>query len=203
MIFTNIDRTISLCRCCVTLVADAMEKNRKNTRLKGADYNSPGAYFITVCTQDRRCILSRIVGTGVLDGPVRGVVEDPVVELLPYGRIVERYICQLNDFYRDVLSVERYIIMPNHVHILLFVKPNNMDDVEDGPSGTPVPTIQNSIVSRFISTFKRFCNKECGGNIWQYRSYDHVIRNQQDYDETWQYIENNPRKWFLQKQNLL
>ena len=73
----------------------------------------------------------------------------------------------------------------------------------------PVPTRgyeidrKNSTVSKFISTFKRFCNKEYEENIWQSRYYDHVVRNQQDYDEIWQYIENSPRKWYLQTHDLL
>ena len=66
---------------------------------------------------------------------------------------------------------------------------------EGGQSGTPVPTNVNSVVSRFVSTFKRFCNKEYGQNIWQSRYFDHIIRGEQDYQETWQYIENNPIKW--------
>ena len=44
-------------------------KKRKTPRCQGFDYNSVGAYFITICTQDRRCVLSHIVGTGVLDCP--------------------------------------------------------------------------------------------------------------------------------------
>ena len=43
-------------------------KNRKTTRLNGADYNRNQAVFLTICTKERRCVLSRIVGTGV-DGP--------------------------------------------------------------------------------------------------------------------------------------
>ena len=156
-------------------------KNRKNTRLKGADYNRNQAVFLTICTKERRCILSRIVGIGVLDGPQ--------IELTKYGQIADKYIHQLNDFYDD-LSVERYVIMPNYIHILLWVK-----GAENGPSRTPVPTVQNSILSRFVSTFKRFCNKECGENIWQYRSYDHIIRNKHDYDTHIKYIYDNPSKW--------
>ncbi len=45
------------------------KKNRKTTRLQGADYNSTGVFFLTVCTKERKCILSRIVGTGVLCQP--------------------------------------------------------------------------------------------------------------------------------------
>ena len=60
----------------------------------------------------------------------------------------------------------------------------------------PVPTVQNSIPSRFVSTFKRFCNKEYGENIWQYRSYDHIIRNREDYEEHLRYIYENPVRWY-------
>ena len=161
---------------------------RKPNRIPDYDYSQNGAYFITICTRDRKRILSQIhVGTGVLDCPL--------IQLLPHGEIADKYIRQLDDFY-DHISVDQYAIMPDHIHILLSVR--------DGQSGTPVPTVEtkidniNSTVSKFVSTFKRFCNKEYGENIWQSRYYDHVIRNQQDYDEIWQYIENNPRKWLLE-----
>ena len=133
-------------------------KNRKTTRLKGADYNQNQAIFLTICTKERRCILSHIVGTGVPDGPQ--------IQLTRYGEIANKYINQLNDFY-DNLSVEGYVIMPNHIHIVLWVKGKDSPSaIADGPSGTPVPTVQNSVPSRFVSTFKRFCNKEYGTNIW-------------------------------------
>ena len=156
---------------------------RKNMRLKNYDYNSPGAYFITICTENRKNILSKIVGTGVLDGP-QNVLTD-------YGKIADKCIDQLNNYY-DYLNVDKYVIMPNHIHILLQIKYEKI-----GPSGTPVPTNekQNSAVSQFVSTFKRFSNKEYGKNIWQRRSYDHVVRNDKDYKEIWEYIENNPINW--------
>ena len=175
-------------------------KKRKTIRLKGADYNRNQAVFLTICTKERKCILSRIVGTGVLDGPPStgvldgppstGVLDGPKIELTKYGQIADKYIQQLNDFY-DNLSVESYVIMPNHIHILLWVK-----GVGNGPSGTPVPTVQNSIPSRFVSTFKRFCNKEYGINLWQYRSNDHIIRNRRDYEEHLRYIYENPMRWY-------
>ena len=55
--------------------------------------------------------------------------------------------------------------------------------------------MQNSVVSLFVSTFKRFCNKEYGENIWQYRSYDHVIRDRDDYERHLKYISENPLYW--------
>ncbi|MBE6601621.1 MAG: hypothetical protein E7637_03840 [Ruminococcaceae bacterium] len=126
-------------------------------------------------------MLSSIVGTGVPDGPF--------IELTSYGKIAEKYLNQLNDFYNEI-SIDDYVIMPNHLHILL-----SITSTENGPSRTPVPTAQNSAVSRFISTFKRFCNKEFGENIWQYRSHDHIIRNLRDYETHIKYISENPLYW--------
>jgi len=153
---------------------------RKPNRIPDYDYSQTGTYFITICTQGRKRILSKIcVGTGVLDCPL--------VQLLPHGEIANKTIRQLGDFYGHI-SVDQYAIMPDHIHILL--------PVHNGQSGTPVPTgankidNKNSTVSKIVSTFKRFGNKEYGENIWQSRYYDHVIRNQQDYNEIWQYIEN-------------
>ena len=157
-------------------------KSRKTPRLQGFDYSTNGMYFITICTQNRRNLLSRIVGTGVLDCPK--------IELTQYGEVVQKYLNQLNDFY-DYISVEDYVIMPNHIHILLFVK-------ENGQSRTPVPTNiarANSTLSRFVSTFQRFCNKEYGENIWQPRFNDHIIRNREDYEEHFRYIRENPLRW--------
>lgn len=152
--------------------------DRHNTRLQGYDYNTPGAYFLTLCTENRKCLLSRIAWTGQLEGPS--------IDLLPYGIIAAKYINQLSSFYGN-LSVDSYVIMPNHIHILLRVL--------EGPSGKTVTTRQNTVVSRFVSTFKRFCNKEYGRNIWQQRSYDHIIRDQSDYDKHLTYIYENPFGW--------
>ena len=155
---------------------------RKAMRLKNYDYNTQGAYFITICTQNRKEILSDIVvGTGVLDCPK--------TVLSNYGKIADSNINEMSNFY-DNLSVDKYVIMPNHIHLLISVK-----NFEHGQSGTPVPTNANSVVSRFVSTFKRLCNKEYKKNIWQPRFHDHIIRGEEDYKEIWEYIDTNPQKW--------
>ena len=162
-----------------------MEKElqkRKTIRLKGYDYDKRGIYFITICTKNRECILSRIIK----------IQNSASVELSEHGKIAEKYLKQMDEFYDD-LAVLRYVIMPNHIHFLLYVKDMNE---ANGPSGTPVPTAQNSRVSKFISTFKRFCNKEIGQNIWQYRSYDHIIRDADDYETRERYIYENPTRWY-------
>ena len=128
------------------------------------------------------------------DGPNETNLKSPVVYLTRYGKIVENQINIMADFY-DEIRVDKYVIMPNHVHFLLEVR-NGMF----GPSRTMVPTMY-SLTSRFIGTFKRFVNKEIGKNIWQPRSYDHVIRNEKDYLEIWKYIEYNPCTWNADKLN--
>lgn len=152
---------------------------RKPNRLKNYDYSSQGAYFITICTLDRKCILSQIVGGGVLD--------TPKIQLSEYGKIIENQITAMNSIYNNI-NVEDFVVMPNHIHMLLVVS---------GSSGTPPPT--NSAVSSFISTFKRFCNKQIGCNIWQRSYYDHIIRDEEDYINHLRYIEDNPAKWSKDK----
>jgi REP element-mobilizing transposase RayT len=124
--------------------------------------------------------LSQIVGGDVLDAPQN-------IELLPYGEIADKYINQLNDFY-DNIEIVRYVIMPNHIHIMLIV-------LDDGSPRTSTPTRQTSVVSHFVSTLKRFCNKEYGENIWQRHFNDHIIRNYEDYELHLRYIAKNPLFW--------
>ena len=141
--------------------------------------------------------LNATVGGDVLDAPQ--------IKLLKHGEIADKYLRQLNDFYKNI-SVEKYVIMPNHIHLILFVENipsilNNLEIEDGGASRTSPPTMvnQHSTVAKFISTFKRFCNKECGDNIWQRSFYDHIIRNQNDYNEVVKYIDENPIKWRFDK----
>ena len=153
---------------------------RKPTRLKEYDYSTQGAYFLTICVKDKKQLLSKIiVGDGVLDIPKN--------ELTEYGIIAEKYIKQINDFYYCI-SVEKYVIMPNHIHLLLWISHS-----QHGSSRTPNPT--NSTISSFVSTFKRFCNKEYEKNIWQRSYHDHIIRGEADYQKIWEYIDTNVLKW--------
>ena len=152
---------------------------RKPNRLSDYDYDQNGAYFVTVCTQDRRKILSTIVGDG-----------SPVPK--PAGMIAETMIAQIPDKYPSV-SVDKYVIMPDHIHLLL-----RFD--RDIGTGNPSPTLGTVVgwykyqVTKQINLYSN--NK--GERIFQRSYYDHVIRNQQDYNEVWAYIENNPRKWAME-----
>ena len=153
---------------------------RKTNRLKTYDYSENGAYFITLCTKDKKCILSHIVGGGVLDAPL--------VKLTKVGCIVDHRISEMNRIYQDVQTV-KYAIMPNHIHLLIHI----MKSEKSGPSRTPAPT--NHIIPQYISTLKRFCNRQAGESLFQRSYHDHVIRDQRDYDMMWQYIDTNPARW--------
>ena len=113
------------------------------------------------------------------------------MHLSQYGMVVDRMIQQMNSIYHDVKTV-KYVIMPNHVHLLVCI--DRVDDpTGNGMSGRPSPT--NEIIPRYVSTFKRFCNREIGQNIWQRSFHDRIIRDDREYQMVWQYIDNNPALW--------
>ena len=148
---------------------------RKPTRLPNFDYSTPGAYFITICTKDRKCILGNIVGGGALDAPQ--------MQTNHIGKMVEKYILSGNK--TPYVHVDKYVIMPNHIHMILLI--NN------GASRASSPT--NAVIPRFVSALKRFCNQDTGFTIFQRSYHDHIIRNEQDYLRIWEYIDNNPVRW--------
>ena len=150
---------------------------RKPTRLKNYDYGSEGAYFITICTKNKQKILCDIVGGGAHDSP-KNILSNK-------GKIVEKYIISTNNI--PEITVDKYVIMPNHIHLLLSVKNEN------GTSKAPSPT--NNLIPHCVSTLKRFVNNEIGENIWQRSFHDHIIRGENDYLKILSYIENNPQKW--------
>ncbi len=155
---------------------------RKPTRLKAYDYSQNGAYFVTICTKNRRNILCDIVGGGAHDAPQ--------VKLTEIGKRVEKYIISTNNI-PDV-TVDKYVIMPNHIHLILSIQ-RKIPQVPYGTSKAPSPT--NISIPHAISTLKRFVNREIGKNIFQRSFHDHIIRNETDYLEIWQYIDNNPAQW--------
>ena len=150
-------------------------KNRKQLRLNNYDYSNNGAYFITVCTQGRRNILSRIiVGEGF--HPL------PIVELTKIGIEIENTINFINDNYRNVF-IEKYVIMPNHIHLILYLGYENL-----GGHGNPP-------LQKIVGQLKSFTTKKYGKILWQRSYYDHIIRNENEYAEIWNYIDSNPYKW--------
>ncbi len=139
------------------------------------DYSSPNAYFITACTKDRKNLFWNYVGT------VIGRPEDVILSAA--GKIVQKSIEDIYAHYPSV-SVEKYVVMPNHIHLLL--------QIHSDESGRPMtaPTIQ-----MVVNQMKGAVTRQVGAPVWQKGFYDHVVRGREDFLEIWQYIEGNPSKW--------
>ena len=155
-----------------------MEKPiRKPNRLRDYDYGQNGAYFVTICVHNRKPILSTIVGDG-----------SPVPKIC--GNIVEEMIHKITKRFPGV-NIDKYMIMPDHIHMLI--------SIDNEGTGNPSPTIGNIIGWFKYQTTKRInlLHNTMGNRIFQRSYYDHVIRNQQDYNEIWEYIANNPSKWMM------
>ncbi len=84
---------------------------RKPTRLKDYDYSSEGAYFITICSHNKQCIFSQVVGA---------IHESPEIVLNENGKIINDIIRKLND--RFNIIVDKYVIMPNHIHLIVVIE---------------------------------------------------------------------------------
>ena len=152
---------------------------RKPTRLQEYDYSQNGAYFITICTHNKECILSRIVTVG--EGfPL------PQIRLTAYGRIVDCFIKELSNRYHDI-SVDHYVIMPNHIHLLISIHGEN-------GRGNPSPTIIGWLKYQSTKAINGIRGTQ-GERVFQRSFHDHIIRNEQDYQKIWEYIEYNPCKW--------
>lgn len=156
---------------------------RKHPRLKGYDYSQNGAYFVTVCTKDKACILSRIVGRGL--APAEIVLTD-------LGALVEQQILALPGRY-PFLTIINYVIMPNHIHIVMQF---DRDMAGASPAGvnmagaSPRPTL-----SEVICAFKSLTVRFAGQKIWQTSFHDHIMREETDLLAHWRYIEDNASKW--------
>lgn len=148
---------------------------RKQNRLTEYDYSTPNAYFITICTDNRRNLFWTDVGA-IIDCHKN-------VPLSNHGIIVRRSIVDIPKYY-PAISVDHYVIMPNHVHLLLQIHSDS-----NGRSMI-APTI-----STVVRLMKGTVSKQAGFTVWQKGFYDHVIRNDSDYQQIWNYIEGNPSKW--------
>ena len=93
----------------------------------------------------------------------------------------------MNTIY-DSVRVDKYCIMPDHIHFILYIDTDETGRTQFAPT-----------ISRVTKQFKGSITKQVGRPIWQKSFYDHGIRNQQDYKEIGEYIENNPLKYALNR----
>ena len=150
---------------------------RKSNRLTGYDYSQPAAYFVTICANQRKCVFSRIsVGDGF-----------PVP--YPAGQIAEDFTEQLSIKFPSV-RVDRHVIMPNHIHLLLAFE-------SICGTGNPSPTL-GEVIGWYKYKITQAVNqqrKTPGERLFQRSYHDHVIRDEADYLKIWNYIDTNPAKW--------
>ncbi len=146
---------------------------RKPTRLKGYDYSQNGAYFITICTHNKQCILSKIiVGEGLCALPQN--------ILTPIGKEIEKSMQYINDNYIGI-TIDKYIIMPNHIHLIVIL---------DDSGGHGNPPLQD-----IIGQLKSYTTNKFGNILWQRSYHDHIIRGEKDYQKIWEYIDTNVIRW--------
>ena len=154
--------------------------SRKLPRLRNCDYSAPGAYFITICTHEKKCLFGRI--------PPNAEGAEVNVLLSPIGEIVKACIIDLPSHYTNV-SVDHWVIMPNHIHILIQIR-------EEKGCQARCFDIPN-IIGKYKASVTRRVGKDLlfREKLWQSSFFAHVVRGQEDYSRIWNYISGNPSRW--------
>ena len=180
------------------------QPRRKLTRLAGFDYSQAGAYFVTICTEERTCTFGSIVNgeMGLNDA----------------GVMVHKWWLELESKYPSVTS-DAFVVMPNHMHgtITLVGAPlrGRLLPPHGSPSALPTarphraaPTLGSLIrwfktmtTNAYIRGVKFHGWPPFPGRLWQRNYYEHVIRNEDDLFNTRRYIENNPLQWDMDEEN--
>ena len=183
---TSAENLFSLPICVIMTWVMKMENGnklpvRKRNRLKDYDYSSNGAYFITICTKDRKNIFwdneqPDFVGEDIILPPEN-------VQLSPNGKIAEEAINAIPKYYPHI-ELLQYVVMPNHIHMILFI-PYDSGRMISSPT---------SILTA-VGQMKRYVSKKVGTAIWQRSFHDHLIRDKNDYEKIAKYIYENPIKW--------
>ncbi len=141
---------------------------RKRIRIENYDYSKENMYFITICIKDRLNILGKII-------------EENKIELTKEGRIAKQNINKIVKIY-DNIVIDEYIIMPNHIHILLLINYKN-----------------GVTISKIIKHYKANTSREIAHPIWQKSFYEHIIRNEKEHLKIKEYIRNNIINWKTDK----
>ncbi len=110
-----------------------------------------------------------------------GEIENNQIKLSNEGMFAQEYIKNIENIFSGV-SIDEYIIMPNHIHAII--------SIDESKKVT---------VSKIINQYKGIITKQLGHCIWQKSYYDHIIRNEKEYDKIREYIQNNIINWELDK----
>ena len=166
---------------------DPAKHHRKSIRLKGHDYTSPGAYFVTICVQGRACVL--------------GEVMDGEMQLSDEGQIAAESWVWLEEQYPYVM-VDAWVVMPNHTHAIITIHDDSTGGSGTGGSRTAPTVVKRKPLGRLIGAFKTVSTKQInrmhntpGARFWQRNYWEHIVRNQTAYQRIYQYIQNNSACW--------
>ncbi len=207
----------------VAMRYDPEKHHRHTIRLRGYDYTQAGAYFVTLCTQDREHLFGEVV-----DGEMR---------LNEYGFIVREEWFRSADIRREIeLFADEFVVMPNHIHGIVWIMESTgvgatgvgatgvgatgvgatgvgatgvgatgRSPLQEQPRG-PAKRSLSSFIAGFKSAAAKRINERRGmpgTPVWQRNYYEHVIRNEDSLDRIREYIMTNPLRWHLDRENVL
>ncbi len=152
-------------------------KQRKRTRLPEYDYSTPGAYFVTICTQDKKHYFGEITGF--------------TMHLSAIGQIVINEV-ETASKYNPNVEIINYVVMPNHVHLMIRIS----DDCDEM---LKMDRDISEVVRKIKACVTRY-SKRCGllskdSKLWQTSYHDHIVRGREDYQNIWEYIDTNVQRW--------
>ncbi len=157
---------------------------RRSLRLKGYDYSSVGAYFITICVQNRHCLLGEILA-GKMD-------------LSHAGRMAVKWWEQLEKKFENV-KTDEFVVMPNHVHGIIQIVACRGGHTDPPNKGLSLHEItqwfKTMTTNEYIRNVKTQGWPPVKSRLWQRNYYDHIIRNDDDLNRVRQYIRDNPMSW--------
>jgi len=163
------------------------EKYRIETnRLKGWDYATPGYYFVTICAKYRTPWFGHVTEKGIVLSAIGEIVEQ---ELVKTPRI------------RSHVSPDTYVVMPNHIHLVIVIGQVDENTVETPRRGvSTTKKWRSGTLGAIVNQFKSICTKRihsAGSKdfSWQSRFYDHIIMNEKELGNIRAYIQGNPFKW--------
>jgi REP element-mobilizing transposase RayT len=165
--------------------------HRRSVRLQGYDYSQNGAYFITVCVQNKEWRFGKIA-----DGEMR---------MSALGEIVVTEWMKTTTA-RNGIALGVWVVMPNHFHgiihlndgILTMDKMDMIDSIPVERFGKPAVRSIPTIIRSFKSATTRQVNqlrRTPGVKLWQRGYYEHVIRDDGEYELVAEYIRSNPANW--------
>jgi len=159
--------------------------HRQSIRLKNYNYSAEGFYFITICTQNRECILGNIENITInMNDVCVGAHICAQIKLTKIGTIVKDCLHRLEEMY-TYIKLHNFIIMPNHIHMILEIERSFRAQI-----CAPTKTI-----GQIIRGLKAGISGMVGYSIWQRNYYEHIIRNENELYKTIEYIQYNPLNW--------